>query len=201
MNEMQHSAVSAREPEVLVSSGAGSGKTHVLTQRYVELLEKDKVLPDQILTLTFTRKAALEMRGRIARELEKSKMAFARRELTRAPIGTIHSFCERLLREHALEAGIDPNFRLLDEAEARTLQEHALDAAFAGVWMALRQRDEDLGRLLLEFPFTPLREELLAIYGKARTQGMAVADIHPAPGAEIDLAAQQLAGRWPLSSG
>ncbi len=143
MNEMQQAAVATRVPMVLVSAGAGSGKTRVLTQRYLELLEKQQLRVDQILTLTFTRKAAQEMRGRIARMLDERKMVYQRRELARAPIGTIHSFCERILREHALEAGIDPNFRLLDDAEARTLRENALDSTFETVWADVRGQDED----------------------------------------------------------
>ena len=73
MNEMQAAAISSREPMVLVSAGAGSGKTRVLTHRYVELLEKHSVRVEQILTLTFTRKAAQEMRGRIARFTGREK--------------------------------------------------------------------------------------------------------------------------------
>lgn len=201
MNEMQQQAVSTRVPTVLVSAGAGSGKTRVLTQRYLDLLNKglrnernenEKVSVNQILTLTFTRKAAQEMRERIARELEAQGKVHERRELTRAPIGTIHSFCERVLREHALEAGIDPNFRLLDDAEARTLQEKVLDATFEGIWTGLRLQDEALGHLLLEYPHNDLRTALLDIYGKACTQGISISDITPSPEADMAGARVQL---------
>ena len=156
MNEMQQKAVTSCVPTVLVSAGAGSGKTRVLTQRYLELLEKQGVRVEQILTLTFTRKAAQEMRERIARALEEQGKVYERRELARAPIGTIHSFCERILREHALAAGCDPNFRLLDEAEARTLQEKALDATFEEVWTVLRGQDESARALAARIPVSQL---------------------------------------------
>jgi len=192
MNEMQQQAVTAQAPCVLVSAGAGSGKTRVLTERYLDLLQSRGIKIEQILTLTFTRKAAQEMRERIARALEAQGKVYERRELTRAPIGTIHSFCERVLREHALEAGIDPNFRLLDEAEARTMQENALDATFEKVWMELRRQDEELGHLLLEFPNIGLRESLLDIYSKTRVQGIPVAEILPAAGGDSTTASGQL---------
>jgi ATP-dependent helicase/nuclease subunit A len=182
MNEAQMRAVTTRVPTVLVSAGAGSGKTMVLTQRYFHLLTNQRVKTEQILTLTFTRKAAQEMRERIARELDAAGMAKERRELARAPIGTIHSYCERVLREHALEAGIDPNFRLLDEVETHTLEEKTLDAVFAEVWDGPQHERAEIGRLLLDMPHRELRGGLLAAYRHARTHGLAIDALHPLPG-------------------
>ncbi len=182
MNEAQVRAVTTRVPTVLVSAGAGSGKTMVLTQRYFHLLTNQRVKTEQILTLTFTRKAAQEMRERIARDLEAAGMTKERRELARAPIGTIHSFCERVLREHALEAGIDPNFRLLDDVEAHTLEEKALDAVFAEVWDGPQHERAELGRLLLDMPHRELRAGLLDTYRNARTHGLAIPALFPLVG-------------------
>jgi len=179
MNEAQLAAVTTRVPDVLVSAGAGSGKTMVLTQRYFHLITNHRYKVDQILTLTFTRKAAQEMRERIARDLECAGLTKERRALSRAPIGTIHSYCERLLREHALEAGIDPNFRLLDQVEANTLEEKTLDAIFADIWDGDQQEREEIGRLLLDIPHHELRAALRDLHGAARTHGIPIAGITP----------------------
>jgi len=180
LNAGQRAAVQAREREVLVSAGAGSGKTRVLAYRYLDLLREDPRAMERILTLTFTRKAAQEMRERIGALLEEQGLGAKRRDLMRAPIGTIHGFCERVLREHALQAGVDPNFRVLEEAETRTLQENALDQVFAEVWNGTQQEREAIGRLLLDYPHADLRKVLLSIYRTARTQGCEFAEIIPA---------------------
>lgn len=196
MNEAQVEAITARVPNVLVSAGAGSGKTSVLTERYFHLLD-DKidgrnVRLDEILTLTFTRKAAQEMRERIARKLAQEGRVHERRELARAPIGTIHSFCESVLREHALDAGIDPHFRMLDEAESATLRENALDSIFEDLWNGTQEEREEIGRLLLDFPQRRLRSALLGIFGHARTRGIEIEQIAPLPPAPLDAPARDL---------
>jgi ATP-dependent exoDNAse (exonuclease V) beta subunit len=193
LNERQSEAVLAEAPAVLVSAGAGSGKTRVLTERYLQLLTRhaDRVPMDRILTLTFTRKAAQEMRERIARGLEERGLGSLRPELMRAPIGTIHGFCERVLRERALQAGIDPNFRVLDDAEAGTLLEGALDEIFARFWEGTQREREEIVRLLLDFPHRDIREALLAIYRNARTRGLAL-DLQPMAPASIDAATAAL---------
>ena len=195
MNEAQVEAITTRTPNILVSAGAGSGKTSVLTRRYFHLLDDvvdgRKLRLDEILTLTFTRKAAQEMRERIARKLEDEGRSFERRELSRAPISTIHSFCESILREHALQAGIDPNFRLLDDAEASTLQENALDTIFEDLWEGTQQEREEIGRLVLEVPQRRLREGLLGIFRAARTRGLAIPALAPTPMAPLGPVATQ----------
>ncbi len=194
LNEPQQAAADTRVPTVLVSAGAGSGKTRVLTARYLELVRAERCPLDRILTLTFTRKAAQEMRARIAAGLHDAGLDGLRRELAHAPIGTIHGFCERVLREHALQAGIDPNFRVLDEAEAHTLQENALDAVFEEVWRGTQQEREEIGRLLLDFPHTDLRASLLSVFRYARTRGVSPAAILPAPIADLPAATVRFRG-------
>jgi len=193
LNERQSEAVLAEAPVVLVSAGAGSGKTRVLTERYLHLLTRreDRVPMERILTLTFTRKAAQEMRERIARGLEERHLGGLRPELMRAPIGTIHGFCERVLRERALQAGIDPNFRVLDDAEARTLLEGALDEIFVRFWEGTQREREEIVRLLLDFPHQGIREALLGIYRNARARGLGL-DLPPATPASLDAAAALL---------
>lgn len=193
LNERQSEAVLTAVPTVLVSAGAGSGKTRVLTERYLQLLTRreQRVPMDRILTLTFTRKAAQEMRERIARGLEARNLGGLRPELMRAPIGTIHGFCERVLRERALQAGIDPNFRVLDDAEAATLLEGALDEIFARFWAGTQREREEIVRLLLDFPHNDIRETLLQIYRNARTRGLSL-NLPPAPPASLEDATKTL---------
>jgi len=126
----------------LVEAGAGSGKTASLVQRMIALLGSGRTRIENLAAVTFTRKAAAELRGRFQIALEKARLEHrdaAVRErleaaltgLERAFIGTIHSFCARLLRERPIEAGIDPDFRELEEHEDRVLREASWDEYMA----------------------------------------------------------------------
>lgn len=118
--------------DICVVAGPGSGKTRVLVERLRWLIVERRVRPERILAITFTEKAALEMHSRLVGE---SDPASDHRSLFQsAQISTIDAFCSRLLREHALEAGVDPGFEMLDAGEADELLagaiEDALDEAF-----------------------------------------------------------------------
>ncbi len=128
------------DTNMLVEAGAGTGKTTSMTERMAELLAKGKCAVRNIAAVTFTRKAAAELRSRFRIRLEKearpdSGRSDAERErLTEALasvescfIGTIHSFCGRLLRERPVEAGVDIEFREIDEDEDEMLREEAWD--------------------------------------------------------------------------
>jgi ATP-dependent helicase/nuclease subunit A len=123
----------------LVEAGAGSGKTTSLVDRMIALLATGRTSIETLAAVTFTRKAAAELRGRFQVALERARLAEkdpAVRErletaltgLERAFIGTIHAFCARLLRERPIEAGIDPEFRELEDHEDRILLERSWDA-------------------------------------------------------------------------
>ncbi len=99
---------------LVVTAAAGSGKTFVLTERYLRHIREDGLSPDQILTITFTKKAAYEMKRRIVSALREAGRVEEAQIAETGPIQTIHSFCERLLRENALEAGLDPEFEIDD---------------------------------------------------------------------------------------
>ncbi|HEV3484101.1 MAG TPA: UvrD-helicase domain-containing protein, partial [Vicinamibacterales bacterium] len=129
-------AVDPRQNVVLEAS-AGTGKTSVLVTRYVNLL-KAGVEPANILAITFTRKAAAEMRERIVRELresaarsefDKARWVELRDRLGEIGISTIDAFCLALLREFPLEADLDPGFDIADETEIPRLVDEALDRA------------------------------------------------------------------------
>src|SRR2546423_8567971 len=118
----QRDVVARRDGPLFVRAGAGSGKTRVLVERFVATVADDSVPVDRVLAITFTEKAAAEMRSRVRARL----LALGDRDRARAAetaaISTIHAFCSRLLRANALAAGLDPEFAVLDEPAAARLE-------------------------------------------------------------------------------
>ncbi|HET7352607.1 MAG TPA: UvrD-helicase domain-containing protein [Gaiellaceae bacterium] len=172
MNEQQLAAVEAGG-EVFVSAGAGTGKTAVLVERVVRAVCDRGLDVDSILVITYTRRAAGELRTRIRAALaERGRHDLARR-LDGAWISTIHGFCARLLKTYPLAAGLDPRFRELDEAQAAVLRSEAFRDALA------------------EFCAgdNPQRLALLATYGSDRLRRMlsSVYETLRAAGRELDL--------------
>lgn len=117
----QKLAITRVQDSFSVLAAAGSGKTFVLTERYCSLVKEHGFRPSQILTITFTKKAAAEMKRRIVDRLRSMDLVDEAQEAETGPIQTIHSFCERVLKENSLEAGLDPEFELLDGAESSAL--------------------------------------------------------------------------------
>lgn len=128
----------ALDTTLLVEAGAGSGKTHSLVDRMLALLASGKARINTFAAVTFTRKAAAELRGRFQTELEKAVLAVRDREedkeihdrlaealhyLEQAFIGTIHSFCAKILRERPIEIALDPDFKELEEIENSIFRE------------------------------------------------------------------------------
>jgi ATP-dependent exoDNAse (exonuclease V) beta subunit len=135
----QRAAVADRDGPALLAAGAGSGKTAVMVERFAEAVLLDGVAPAAILTLTFTEKAAAELRERIRRRFADAGEDEHARAVDTAWIGTIHGFCARILRAQPLAAGLDPRFTVLDEAAARRLASGAFEIALEG-WVAARGR-------------------------------------------------------------
>ena len=130
LNPIQQAAVEHPiDAPLKVIAGAGTGKTMVLTHRFVHILkEHPGIAPQNILALTFTKKAAAEMKERII-ELAKA-YGIVRPDAALPPqlwIGTFHSFCGRILRENAFEAGLDPNFIVLGEADTRQIHHYIVN--------------------------------------------------------------------------
>jgi ATP-dependent helicase/nuclease subunit A len=134
----QAAAASAPEPSVAVVAGAGTGKTRVLTDRYLHLILERGVAVGRVLALTFTEKAAREMKDRMIRALADRGRPDLAREAEFAPVSTIHAFLARVLRERALDAGIDPRFAIADEIAAELHLEAALTETVAGLDRELR---------------------------------------------------------------
>jgi len=122
----QQKGVEITDRDLCVVAGPGSGKTRVLVERFANLVTEHNVSINEILTLTFTEKAANEMKRRAAESFEEKGMEKERQDIEFAYLSTIHSFCSRLLRENSIEASIDPQFRVMDELEAGRVKEQTL---------------------------------------------------------------------------
>ena len=124
----QRTALEA-EGDVLVRAAAGSGKTRVLTGRIVRAVVEQGVPLSAIVAVTFTEKAAEEIRDRVARQFVELGRHDQVAMLETAAIGTIHSLCARILREHAHSAGIDRGFSILDGAQSAYLSQQSFQLA------------------------------------------------------------------------
>lgn len=127
----QAAVVDSGHPKLVVRAAAGAGKTRVLVDRYLKHVVRDRLSPDQILTITFTRKAAAEMKVRIVSLLREEGLHEQAQIAETGPIQTIHGLCERLLRENALDAGLDPEFEIMAGAQSARALEEAIRLALA----------------------------------------------------------------------
>jgi ATP-dependent helicase/nuclease subunit A len=167
MNEQQRAAVEATG-EVFVSAGAGTGKTAVLVERFVRAVCERGIDVDSILVITYTRRAAGELRTRIRAELAKRGRADLARELDGAWISTIHGFCLRLLKAYPFAAGLDPRFRELDDAQGAVLRSEAFRQALD---QFCADGDPDRLRLLATYGADGLRRMLTGVYETLRSAG------------------------------
>ena len=158
---------------VALEASAGTGKTRVLVDRYVNLLRAG-VDPSNILAITFTRKAASEMRDRIMSTLkaaaERGELSPARwRELrdrtADVTISTIDAFCLSLLREFPLEADLDPGFSLADETEVPRLIDESLDRALR-ICLGIAREDEDVALVFAQLGERRARSGLAALLNR-----------------------------------
>lgn len=132
-NERQRMAIDARGKSVVVSAAAGSGKTSVLTERVLRLIEEGEDI-ENMLIVTFTNLAASEMRERIYKRLqdagtESPRLAAQAEKCAFADISTLHAFCGRLIRDNFEQAGTSPSFAIASEAETARLKQDALEQA------------------------------------------------------------------------
>lgn len=171
-NDEQMAAILAIDCNVSVSAGAGSGKTKVLVERFLHILEQD--LPDyratgklqldagNILAITFTRKAAGEMKERVRKSIEqrlskgKEVNGFWHKQLeslNRAQISTIHGLCSRILRENPVEACLDPAFVVAEEFDSVEFFENCLDRYLR---LKLQQQNAAISKLVVVYGISGL---------------------------------------------
>ncbi len=135
-SEARYRAITELGTTFLVEAGAGTGKTSVLLQRLLTLVRTGKGQLPRVVAITFTEKAAAELRVRLRAAIdaalagplpddERQHLRTARTQLAHAQISTVHAFCATLLRERPVEARIDPDFTILDESRANLLRSEA----------------------------------------------------------------------------
>jgi len=166
LNNAQRQAVAANSGNLLVLAGAGSGKTRVLVHRIAWLIRAEQFSPHALLAVTFTNKAAREMRGRIEEMLHMPSHSMW--------IGTFHGLAHRLLKAHWQEAGLPQNFQILDSDDQlrlvkRVCRELDLDDSRwppkQAQWYINAQKDEGLRAAHIEAPFGDLyAKTMLRIY-------------------------------------
>ena len=178
-SKSQREAIETFGVDLAVAAGPGSGKTRVLVERFLRAATAEGVSPERILAITFTEKAAQEMKSRLVRLCQSRGLSDLRKRLENASVSTIDSFCARILKENPVEAGVDPRFKILGEGEAELLMNRLLDDIF--------QKEADSARwlgLLVDHGEEAMRGLLKKYYFKTRaeknSQALLTATDHPA---------------------
>jgi len=166
----QRAAIEVAAPplDTCVVAGPGSGKTTVLVEHFRQLVEAG-ASPQRILAITFTEKAAANMRAKLAEACPE-----IRAELERAWVSTVHGFCARLLKENAVFASVDPEFSVADANESWRLQQESIAAAVEELFKEQPAAVRALIRGLSAFDF---EEALLSAYDAMRSAGKRVEDL------------------------
>jgi ATP-dependent helicase/nuclease subunit A len=179
-------AIERRTGDLLLDASAGSGKTSVLVERFARCVLDDGVDVSAILTITFTEKAAAELRDRIRARLRELGAIEEARATEGAFISTIHGFCARVLRAGSLAAGLDPGFAVLDRDQSEPLAATAFDDALGD----LARLGSDAIDLIADYTAGGLRAAILSIFGQLRSSGQASPRLPvitvPASGASAD---------------
>jgi ATP-dependent helicase/nuclease subunit A len=165
--EQEH-AVGRRNEPLLLAAGAGSGKTSVLVERFVRAVREDGIAPGRILAITFTERAAGELRERVRARLMQLGETLAADAIDGAFIGTFHGFCARILRAHARAVGLEEEYEILDEGLAGRLRRQAFAQAL-GEFVG-GGRDEAID-LIAAYTADRARATVFAIYAELRSRG------------------------------
>jgi ATP-dependent exoDNAse (exonuclease V) beta subunit len=182
--------IERRNEDACIVAGPGSGKTTVLVEYFRRLVKDAGVDPLRILAITFTEKAAGNMRKKLAEAFHDQPET--RGKLERAWVSTVHGFCARLLRENAVFAGIDPEFRVLAEVESWRMQQEAIRAAVNALFAERLLEMRALVRGLSTWEFEPA---VLNAYDTMRGAGIpvdALAGFQRPAGVSIEDLAQTL---------
>jgi len=172
--EQQQLAIQTQDRSLIIQAGAGTGKTTVLVQRFVHLLETHPEWNlDNLYAITFTEKAAREMRIRLRQEIEAKVSLYPdvpkwqehRLYLDRINVSTIHSLCSRILRENAIACQIDPQFQVIDEQEANLLKEESIRSTIK----LIEEEDHPALELLASLHINDLKTEMSNMLNKRGT--------------------------------
>lgn len=178
LSDEQRVAVDAGPIDLFISAGAGSGKTRVLTARFVHAVlgypPYPQTSPRSILTVTFTERAAGELAERIRGSLVAEGATDESRRVEEAWISTIHGMCSRILRQHAFEAGLDPRFVVATEVEAGMLAHQALETAIQD---AIDAGDADINRLVDTLSFADIATAVGRVYADVRSMGRSTTEV------------------------
>src|SRR2546427_9629074 len=180
----QELAAHTLDRHLSVTAGPGAGKTTVLVERYLEILRSQNVSVDNIVAITFTNRAANEMRSRVRDDIdeilrastgdERQKWLRHKRALEGAMITTIHGFCARLLREFPVEAKLDPQFVLLEEHQALMMLEAVVEESLTE---AIQQGNQKIVQMTQGVGRGALAGALAELYQKYRGEGLSLAEI------------------------
>lgn len=181
----QQRAVDALEQHCVVIAGPGAGKTRVLVERTLNILRGKRANLEEIAAITFTKKAANEMKERMRQELaalareSKNRMharywADLRRRLEHAEISTIHGLCASILRAQPVEVKLDPAFIILDDYTGRLLLSQAAEDAVNDL---LESYSDAMARLVIGYGRQELADILKDLYGRTRNLGLPIDDI------------------------
>ena len=152
---------------ISVTAGAGSGKTAVLVHRYLKILLEEDLPPNQVVAITFTEKAAAELKQRVVNEVNarlqaephNTRLEEIKTGMLSAQISTIHAFCSRILREYPVEAGVDASFGTLQGLHQQLTLRETIDSTLKEI--ADRPDEDEIRAKLVE---------LLRIFGKSRLE-------------------------------
>ena len=189
LTEQQLAAVESRDVEVLCEAGAGSGKTEVLVRRCLQAILDDEIELSSVLAITFTDRAAAELRERLRVGLEKAaesaddvekarKLRALARDTEEAWFSTIHGFCRRILAANPVAAGIDPGFGVLDDGEAGRLKKRAFSQALATM---AKKKPAVVTRVLASNKGADLEKMVTYIHGAMRADGTSKPELPAAP--------------------
>ncbi len=166
----QSLAVATRAASVVLASGAGCGKTKVLTARYLAHLKAGDAEPGQLVAITFTERAAREMRKRIRAAIKAEWQSGDRdtwgrhlRALETAPVCTIHAFCGSVLRQHAIAAGLDPRFEVLEEVLSAQLRDDSLSDGLHALVTEVSPTGDDLRQLVVLYGWRAVNEAVVGL--------------------------------------
>jgi ATP-dependent helicase/nuclease subunit A len=187
LTDEQGHAVARRSEPILLSAAAGSGKTSVLVERFVAAVREDGIAPGKILAITFTERAAGELRARVRARLLALGDREAARDTEAAFVSTFHGFCARVLRAHPLAAGLDPEFSIIDEGLAGRLRELAFKAALRAFLAGEHTAAVDL---LAAYGVDRVRTMVEQIYGELRSRGQRLPTLPVPRGAGLEAEAE-----------